>query len=58
MRLEYTEKQERNLRITEITAILENDLFEDAEEETLLLTELAELEELERLETLQAPVSI
>ena len=54
MRLEYTEEQDRKLRITEITAILENDLFESEEEETALMTELAELEELERLTSPQA----
>ena len=44
MRLEYTEAEERKLRITEIEAILENDLFEDADEEAALIAELAELE--------------
>lgn len=47
MRLEYTEEQERQLRITEIHAILENNLFEDEEREKELMEELAELEELE-----------
>lgn len=56
MRLEYTEEQYRKLRITEIEAILENDLFEDVEEEQALLAELAELDELERLASLQIPV--
>lgn len=44
MRLEYNEEQERKLRITEIEAILENDLFADADEEAALVAELAELE--------------
>ena len=44
MRLEYTEAEERKLRITEIEAILENDLFEDADEEAALIAELVELE--------------
>ncbi len=57
MRLEYTEEQERKQRITEINAILENDLFEDAETEQALLAELAELEELERLAS-SVPVSL
>ena len=43
MRLEYTEAEERKLRIAEIEAILENDLFEDADEEAALMVELAEL---------------
>lgn len=29
MRLEYNEEQEKELRITEIEAILENELYED-----------------------------
>ena len=44
MRLEYNEEQERKLRITDIEAILENDLFADADEEAALVAELAELE--------------
>jgi hypothetical protein len=44
MRLEYNEEQERKLRITDIEAILENDLFADADEEAVLVAELAELE--------------
>lgn len=44
MRLEYTEEQERNLRITEIMAILENNLFDDDEQERELMAELAELD--------------
>ena len=44
IRLEYTEEQERQLRITEIMAILENNLFEDEEQEKELMAELAELE--------------
>lgn len=43
MRLEYTEEQERLLRITEIMAILENDLA-DEEDEIELIKELEELE--------------
>ena len=43
MRIEYSEEQERKLRITEIEAILENNLFEDADEELALQTELAQL---------------
>jgi hypothetical protein len=44
MRLEYTEEQERNLRITEIMTILENNLFDDDEQERELMAELAELD--------------
>ena len=44
VRLEYTEEQERELRITEIMAILENNLFEDDGQEQDLMAELAELE--------------
>lgn len=44
MRIEYTEEQERNLRITEIMAILENNLFDDDEQERELMAELAELD--------------
>ena len=44
MRLEYAEEQERNLRITEIMTILENNLFEDEKQEEELLAELEKLE--------------
>lgn len=44
IRLEYTDEQERNLRITEIMAILENNLFEDEEQERELMAELADLD--------------
>lgn len=40
MRLEYDENQERALRITEIQAILENDLYENEMEERCLEIEL------------------
>ena len=40
MRLEYTEEQERELRITEIEAILENHLRDNKVEELTLETEL------------------
>ena len=40
MRLEYTEEQERELRITEIESILENNLFDSKADETALETEL------------------
>lgn len=40
MRFEYTEKQEAQLRITEIEAILENDLAENKLEELSLEVEL------------------
>lgn len=36
MRLEYTEEQEKQLRITEIEAILENNLYENDLEEFML----------------------
>jgi hypothetical protein len=40
MRLEYNENQEKELRITEIEAILENDLYENEVEEHCLEIEL------------------
>lgn len=40
MRLEYTEEQERELRITEIEAILTNDLYESEIDELALEVEL------------------
>ena len=40
MRLEYNENQEKALRITEIQAILENDLYENEVEERCLEIEL------------------
>lgn len=40
MRLEYDENQEKALRITEIQAILENDLYENEAEERCLEIEL------------------
>lgn len=40
MRLEYTEDQERKLRITELEAILENGLYENKVEEICLDIEL------------------
>lgn len=40
MRLEYTEEQEKQLRITEIEAILENNLREDKVETLALEVEL------------------
>jgi len=40
MRLEYDENQEKALRITEIQAILENDLYESEIEERCLEIEL------------------
>lgn len=40
MRLEYNEEQERELRITEIEAILENELYENKMEEHCLDIEL------------------
>ena len=43
MRLEYSEEQERQLRVAEITAILENNLYEDVEQEKELEKELIEL---------------
>lgn len=40
MRLEYNEKQERELRITEVEAILENELYENQVDEYCLNIEL------------------
>lgn len=40
MRLEYNEEQEKELRITEIEAILENELYENEVEEYCLEIEL------------------
>lgn len=40
MRLEYDENQEKELRITEIEAVLENDLYENEVEEHCLEIEL------------------
>lgn len=40
MRLEYNENQEKELRITEIVAILENELYENEVEEHCLEIEL------------------
>ena len=40
MRLEYNEEQEKELRITEIEAILENELYENEMEEHCLEIEL------------------
>jgi len=40
MRLEYNENQEKELRITEIAAILENELYENEVEEHCLEIEL------------------
>lgn len=44
MRLEYTEEQEKQLRITEIEAILENNLYENELEEFMLEIEKQFLE--------------
>ncbi len=44
MRLEYTSTEEGMIRITEITAILENDLYVDEKEEHELEEERKELE--------------
>ena len=43
MRLEYNEQEEAQLRITEIQAILENNLYEDGQEEKCLVKEHEEL---------------
>lgn len=40
MRLEYNDNQEKALRITEIQAILENNLYENKVEESCLEIEL------------------
>ena len=58
MRFEYTEKQERQLRITEIEAILENDLYEDAEQEKELIQELEELKMTNKKRVLQISLDI
>lgn len=44
MRLEYTESQERELRITELNAVLENELYESNVEKYCLEIELQFLE--------------
>ena len=44
MRLEYTESQERELRITELNAVLENDLYDSNVEKYCLEIELQFLE--------------
>lgn len=44
MRLEYSLIEEIELRITEIQAILENNLYADAKEEAALIAEQEELE--------------
>lgn len=45
MRLEYNEDQEKELRITEIEAILENELYENEMEEHCLEIELQFLQD-------------
>lgn len=44
MRLEYNENQEKALRITEIQAILENNLYENEAEKSCLEIELQSLQ--------------
>lgn len=44
MRLEYNENQEKALRITEIQAILENNLYENEVKESCLEIELQSLQ--------------
>lgn len=44
MRVEYTSIEEKMIRITEITAILENNLYVDEKEEYELMEERKELE--------------
>lgn len=44
MRLEYTLTKEKMLRVTEIEAILENNLYADEKEEKELIAEKKELE--------------
>ena len=44
MRLEYTDEEEKKLRITEIMATLENELYESPKEEKELLKELSALQ--------------
>lgn len=48
MRLEYNEEQEKELRITEIEAILENELYENELEEHCLEIELQFLQDNEK----------
>lgn len=48
MRLEYNEEQEKELRITEIEAILENGLYENELEEHRLEIELQFLQDNEK----------
>ena len=44
MRLEYKEEQERQLRITELEAVLENELYENDEDKQSLELELQSLQ--------------
>ncbi len=44
MRLEYTEEQERQLRITELEAVLANGLYENEEDKQSLELELQSLQ--------------
>ena len=44
MRLEYTDEQEKQLRITEIESVLENNLYKNEIEELTLEVELQFLE--------------
>ena len=44
MRLEYTEEQERQLIITELEAVLENELYENEEDKQSLELELQSLQ--------------
>lgn len=44
MRLEYTEEQERQLRITELEAVLDNGLYENEEDKQSLELELQSLQ--------------
>ena len=44
MRIEYAPTKKRMLRVAEIEAILENDLYADKEEEKDLIAEKKELE--------------
>lgn len=53
MKLENAMEQERRLRITEIQAILENDLFENEEHKKELEEELEELNNLYCVETIE-----
>lgn len=52
MRLEYNENQEKELRITEIEAILENELYENEVEKHCLEIELQFLRKLEQIASL------